>query len=460
MTSNPNSDRLAPHSLEAEEAVLGARLLNNDVREDLNFLNKDSFYVLRHSWIWEAMERIAARSEVIDNLSLMEELRNQGRLDEVGGNAYISHLINNTPTSLHAGVYGHIVRRAAKRRRWLNTASKMANHSTDPELDEEDMDAAIYSDIAEAEDADLGHATGAWMEGVMSNVYDDVEARRLGHKPKGIPSGYLDLDDILHGWHKKRLYIIAGRAKMGKTAFMQNIAINAAIEGVKVAIFSLEMTKEELGGRAVAIHGGVSSEDLEAGTLDDVTWGEFVQAAGRVAQLPIYVDDKRGWTVDAFAKECSRLKRRMGIQLIVVDYLQLLRGGKRFENRQQEVSYISRQLKTMAGDLDLPVIALSQLSRALEARSNKRPILSDLRESGSIEQDADAILFIYRDEVYNDDTEFPNRADIDVAGNRHGRPGIASLHFNKALTKFSNLKYESLDTRDYSPARYDDDYAP
>jgi replicative DNA helicase len=451
MTTNP-SERLAPHSVEAEEAVLGAILLNPDVMLELStFLDQESFYILRHSWIWQAMERIIERNETIDNLSLMEELRNQGHLDEVGGGAYISHLINNTPTSLHAEVYGHIVERAAVRRRLLNAASQIANYSTSPELDIDDVvnnsEAAIFAATEKQMRKSLIPIHYA-----VGDFYDRIEYL-YQHKDErlGVPTGFTDLDDILGGMQKSDLIILAARPGMGKTSFKLNVALNAARKGARVAVFSLEMGNDQLVQRLISSETGINSHSLRIGKLDEHEWGLFVQASGNLANLPIFLDDTPSLTPIQLRTKCRRLHREYGLDLIVLDYLQLMSSGKSGlgENRVQEISYISRHLKELARELKVPLLAGAQLSRAVEQRGDKHPLLSDLRESGSIEQDADIVMFIYRDDMYNEASERPNQADIIIAKHRNGPTGTISLHFNKSLTKFSNLKYESLDVTGY-----------
>lgn len=444
MTSDP-SERLAPHSREAEEAVLGAILLNNDAMIDLRFLNAESFYILRHSWIWQAMEKIQQRGEVIDNLTLMEELRHAKRLDDVGNSSYISHLINNTPTSLYAEVYGRIVERAAIRRKLLNAASLVANYSTSGEMDIEEVltlsEKAVLSVTATER-----RQRGAWAFDVVSDVYDLVIAQMDNNEPVGgIPSGFKVIDDLTNGWQSSDLIVIAARPAMGKSALALNMAVNAAKRGVPVAFFSLEMGREQLIQRLIASETGINVSAIRTGRLEPEQLPLFMKATDTISRLPLFIDDDPTWNVVSLKAECRRLVASEGVGLIVVDYLQLLdgkKGGSNPENRVQEISFITRHLKVIAKELKVPLIALSQLSRDVERRADKRPVLSDLRESGSIEQDADVVAFIYRDDYYNDQSDAPNQAEIIFAKHRNGPTDTVKLHFNRTLTQFSDSRRE------------------
>lgn len=441
---------LAPHSVEAEEAVLGAILLYPDVMLELStFLSPDSFFILRNSWVWEAMHRLQERNDVIDYLTLTEELRNQERLDEIGGSAYITYLINNTPTHLHADAYGRVVERAAIRRRLLGVAGEIAQFATSADADVDEVinrsEAALFAATERNMRRDV-----TLMRDAVSDYFDQIEFLYENQDERlGVPSGFTDLDGLLGGLQKSDLLILAARPGMGKTSFKLNVAINSARLGARVAIFSLEMGNDQIVQRFVSSETGINTQDLRAGRLDDEDWGLFVEASGKLSKLPIFLDDTPALTPIQLRTKCRRIHREYGLDLVIVDYLQLMSSGRgNNENRVQEISYISRHLKELARELKVPLLAGAQLSRAVEQRADKRPVLSDLRESGSIEQDADIVMFIYRDDVYNENSERPNIADIIVAKHRNGPTDTISLHFNRPLTKFGNLKHEHIDVSD------------
>lgn len=451
--TNESVPQLAPHSAEAEEAVLGAVLLNPDVMLELSsFLDTDSFFILRNAWVWEAMERIIERNEVIDNLTVIDELRNQERLEEIGGGAYITYLINNTPTSLHAEVYGRIVERAALRRQILAAATEIAQYATTADADIDEVINRSEAALFEATDRNSKKSV-ILIRDAVSEYFDRIEYLYENRDEQlGVPTGFADLDLKLGGMQKSDLLILAARPGMGKTSFKLNVALNAARLGARVAVFSLEMGNEQLVQRFISSDTGINTQDLRLGRLEDKDWGLFVEAAGKIANLPIFLDDTPGITPVQLRTKCRRIYREYGLDLVIIDYLQLMSGGRSGggdTNRVQEISYISRQLKELARELKVPVLAGAQLSRAVEQRADKKPVLSDLRESGSIEQDADIVMFIYRDEIYNENTDRPNQADIIIAKHRNGPTGMISLHFNKFLTKFSNLKFESVDLSEF-----------
>lgn len=446
------NDRLAPHNQEAEEAVLGAVLLDNAILAELTDIKADAFYILRHAWLWQAMQALHERGEGIDNLSLSSEMATRGQLEDIGGNAFITHLINACPSALYAvDTYAPILKRKSLRRQLLSVASRIANDATSPELDEEEMlhnSEKLIFEIAANQRPDKGEWIGAIAAKVMDGVIERLENPDL---PGGVPTGFSEIDEITNGLQDTDLLILAARPGMGKSSLAMNIAVNAAKQGIPVAFFSLEMSKEQLVQRIIAAETGINSAAIKSGRLNEQQTHLFLAALDRVSRLPIFIDDDPSWNIISLKSECRRLVASEGVGLIVVDYLQLLegkRGGSNPENRVQEVSFISRHLKIIAKELKVPVLALSQLSRALEARADKRPMLSDLRESGSIEQDADIVMFIYRDDMYNENSERPNQADILFAKHRNGSTGVATLHFNKALTLFSNLKHEIIHTNE------------
>ncbi len=441
-------ERLAPHSVAGEEAVLGSILINPDsMLEIAAFLRGDDFFLLKHSYVWEALLAISERGEAIDYLTVIEELRARNLLENIGGAAFITRLINNTPTSMHVETYAHLVETASIRRRLLAAAGDIAQ-------------------IAQAENADINevmdHAESVIfgvternlrrelipMRVAISDYYRRIE-QQYEHRgePVGIPTGFTDLDKLLGGFQRSDLIIVAARPGVGKTSLMLSMALNAARLGnnASVAIFSLEMSSEQLVQRLVSAETGINSQKLRTGELDEREWNLFTQAVGNLGNLRLYLDDTPAITPNQMRAKCRRLYREHGLDLIIVDYLQLMESGqgKKNDNRVQEISYISRTLKELAREMNVPLVSAAQLSRQVEQRADKRPQLSDLRESGSIEQDADIVIFIYRDDLYNENSERPNQADLLISKHRSGPTGVVELYFNKNITQFSNLKRES-----------------
>jgi replicative DNA helicase len=581
---------MAPHSVEAEEAVLGAVLINPEALFDVAaFLQPDDFFIVRNAWVFEAIMRLHSRNDPIDYVTIIEELRYQERLEEIGGAAYITYLINHTPPSIYAEAYGRIVERAAVRRRMLAAASEIAQLAHEESADVNEVidraEAAMFAVTERRLRKDL-----IPLDVAISDYFDKIE--NLYEHPGeqlGVPSGFKDLDELLGGFQKSDLIIVAGRPGMGKTSWLLTAALNAARAKARVAYFSLEMSNEQMVQRLISSETGISTHKLRLGSLDEREWSLFVQATGNMSDLRIFLDDTPALSPLQMRTKCRRLYSEYGLDLVMVDYLQLMIGGAGgSENRVQEISFISRNLKQIARELNVPVLAAAQLSRAVEQRQDKRPQLSDLRESGclagdtliylpdtsqyvpirdlvgqtnfrvkslnpdscqietstvsrafctgikpvyklttefgrtiratanhqfytldgwkrldqitfndgialprtaahldietvfwdnivsiepdgdcdvydltvpgpsnfvandiiahnSIEQDADIVLFLYRDEVYNEDTERPNQADVIVAKHRNGPTGTIALYFRKELTQFANLQKTDLD---------------
>ncbi|MEB2286693.1 MAG: replicative DNA helicase [Anaerolineae bacterium] len=444
-------EQMAPHSLEAEEAVLGSILINPDALYDVApFLQSEDFFIVRNGWVWEAITRVHERREQIDYLTVVEELRQQNRLEEIGGAAYITYLINHTPSSIYAETYGHIVERAALRRRMLTAAGTIARLAQ-----QEDSD---ITDLIDQSEATLFAVTERRLRQelvpiriAVAEYYDRIEQLYSQQVESiGVPTGFTDLDDLLGGLQKSDLVIVAGRPGMGKTSWLLSAAHNAAVAGARVAIFSMEMSNEQIVQRFVSTETGINTHKLRLGQLKDREWAIFVEAVGRLGKLSVFLDDTPALTPLQMRAKCRRLYSEHGLDLILVDYLQLMNAGVGFsDNRVQEISFISRNLKHIAREMNVPVVAAAQLSRAVEQRQDKHPQLSDLRESGSIEQDADVVMFIYRDEVYNENTERPNQADIIVAKHRNGPTGSVALYFRKELTQFANLSKTGVDLASY-----------
>ncbi|PJF43583.1 MAG: replicative DNA helicase [Phototrophicales bacterium] len=449
------TEYLPPHSVEAEQALLGAILINPDtISEVISFLDADDFYIWRNGRIYEAMCRLHERRDAIDVLTVANELNALNALDDVGGSTYLTYLVGQTPSSIYAVSYGHIVERAAIRRRMLEAASEIAKLANAQEMNVEEIvehaEATLFAVTDRNTKKDM-----VPMRRAVSDYYNRIEYLYENRdEPIGVPTGFTDLDKLLGGMQRSDLLILAARPGMGKTSLILNVAVNAArIGGARVAIFSLEMSNEQLVQRLVAAETGIGTQQLRLGQLDQYEWERFVQATESLSKLPLFLDDTPAITPLHMRGKCRRLYREHGLDLVIVDYLQLMTlGGNtsgRSENRVQEVSAISRNLKELARELNVPVLAASQLSRAVESRGDKRPVLSDLRESGSIEQDADVVMFIYRDEVYNEDTDRPNQADVIIAKHRNGPIGTVSLYFRKELTQFANLRHTDIDLSGY-----------
>lgn len=609
MTNNQprilTNDLSAPYSEEAEEAVIGAVLINpNAYLTVASFLKHDDFYLLRHQYVWQALQHLSDRDEAIDFLTLTEELRGMNWLNEIGGSTYIIHLINNTPTSIHAEFYGRIVERTAIRRRLLVAADEIKALAVNETLEIESVVTESERRLFNVTDRQLRREFIPLRDAV-SDYFDQIE--HMMQNPQitlGVPSGFKDLDELLGGFQKSDLLIFAGRPGMGKcvrgdtlihtaagllpiealkpkgvagiqddeggvyyplnievmtpfglkrtshfydsglkstlkvttqsgltlsgtyihpimvvnggetiwktlemlqvgdtvavmpelvtawhtplfeqdvivsiensglqhcydltvpdghafvangivshnTSFMLSTAVNSARLGARVAIFTMEMGADQLVQRMISMETGINSHQLRLGRLSQQEYGRFVEAAGRISRFQIFIDDTPALNPLQMRTKCRRLQHEHGLDLIMVDYLQLMNAGGTYENnRVQEISFISRALKELARELNVPIFSAAQLSRAVEQRQDKRPLLSDLRESGAIEQDSDIVMFLYRDIVYNEATEFPNQADVIVAKHRNGATGTVSLYFDNTLTKFMDGAVRRVDLGD------------
>jgi replicative DNA helicase len=437
----PSDVQTQPHNRQAEEAVLGAVLITPDSYYDVaQFLQPDDFYIVRNRWIWETFTRLHETRTPIDFLTVCEDLESQNRLAESGGPAYIMSLINQTPTSLHAEAYGHIVEQNSIRRKMLGAANDLAklaydqHSSVDTILDEAEKSIFGISEKRVRKDVQP-------ISQVLSEVYDRVDM--LSHRSDeiyGVPTGLIDLDKLLGGLQNSDLLIIAGRPGMGKTGFMLSVAKNAAQRYKKhVAYFSLEMSNEQLVQRLIAQETGIDTQRLRTGKLNEDEWPKFIHAIEVLGDTQIYLDDTPAITPLQLRTKCRRLHMEYGLDLVVIDYLQLMSSDMHTDNRVQEVSFISRNLKVLARELNVPVLTAAQLSRAVEQRTDKRPVLSDLRESGSIEQDADIVMFIHRADALEKDSPRQNIAEIIVAKHRNGptHPGIEMVFLGN-LARFDN----------------------
>ncbi|MFW6116127.1 MAG: replicative DNA helicase [bacterium] len=431
-------DKLVPHNVEAEEAVLGSLLIDPEALYRVSpFLKPDDFYLQKNGWIYEAILALHERREPVDFVTLCDELERQERLEEIGGAAYVTHLINAVPSAIHVEAYGHIVEHSAIRRRLISAASRIAQlaYQEDEDINQavDRAEQALFSVSQRRITRDLTP-----VQEVIRRYYDRIEYL-YDHRdePLGVPTGFVDLDRLLGGLQRSDLILIAARPSVGKTSLGISIARHAANLGQHVAIFSLEMSSEQVVQRMVSAETGIDAQRLRLGELREEEWPLFVQATGRLSDLPLFIDDTPSISVLQMRTKARRLHAEHGIDLMLVDYLQLMTtDDRRNESRVQEVSYISRSLKGLARELDIPLVAISQLSRAVEQRSDKHPILADLRASGSLEQDADVVMFIYRDELYNPETEEQNIADIIIAKHRNGPTGSVQLFFRDRLAQF------------------------
>lgn len=423
-------EQLAPHSTEAEEAVLGSLLINPDCLDDTSFLSARDFFLVRHGWIWDAIQAVASRSDAIDSLTVIAELRTRGQLDEIGGSAYITHLINSTPTFLNCETYARMVERAAIRRRLLAAATNMAKLALEENAELDDIltqSDAIYYGAVER------HGAGEMVSAheLASRAFDRTEYLYNNRgKVLGLPSGLDPLDEYLGGYQRSRLYLLAARPGVGKTAFMLNNSVRhiCGMLDRKAVVFSLEMNADQVYDRLVAVESGIDSNKIRNGTLDEREWASYAEYSGNIARWPLWIKDDPNITIARMRAMLRKHQRTHGLDLVVVDYLQLMSADRK-ENRVQEISFISRNLKILARELDVPVLAACQMNRAIESRSDHKPQLSDLRESGSLEMDADVVVFIYQ-------TGSPENVKFFVAKNRDGNVGEFPASFRRETTHF------------------------
>ncbi|WP_336101424.1 replicative DNA helicase [Paenibacillus phytohabitans] len=435
-----------PHNPDAEAAVLGAVLIDKegDALEAMLELPIDAFYNPEHRFIFEAMEKITEEGQPIDLITLTSKIQDNGQLENIGGVSYLSKIAHSVPTAANVDYYIGILKEKHLLRELIRTGieqAMMASESEDPAqvLASAQVNAARLSDQAapKQEFKRIGEVAIA--------VYENMEHRatnKAENGVSGIPSGFVDLDLLTAGFQKSDLIIVAARPSVGKTAFALNVAQNVAVRSKEtVAIFSLEMSAPQLVQRMICAEANLDANHMRTADFAEDDWRKGAEAIGILGNSNIFIDDSPTLTVHEIRNKCRRLKKQEGLGLIVIDYLQLISGaGKRNENRQQEVSEISRILKQIARELDVPVLALSQLSRGVEQRQDKRPMLSDLRESGSIEQDADIVAFLYRDDYYDKETEKKNIIEIIIAKQRNGPLGTAELVFLKQFNKFANYE--------------------
>ena len=433
--------KIPPHDEDAEEAVIGSMLTDKDaVIAAIEVLKPEDFYRDDNKTIFEAESSIYAKGEPIDFITVKEELVSMGKFDAVGGNEYLATLTDKVPTTANIEKYVKIVEDKSLLRTLIKTANELIDlgYSQNEEI-ESLMDSAEKKifDIMQRK-SQKGYSS---IKDILVDSFTQLqELYNNKQHITGVPSGFIDLDNKTAGFHKSELILIAARPAMGKTAFALNIATNAAVQAnIPVVVFSLEMSKEQCANRILCSQAMVDSQKVSKGDISDEEWEKLAVASGELSESSgIFIDDTAGITVAEIRAKCRKLKIEKNIGLVVIDYLQLIQGSGKSSSREQEIAEISRSLKILAKEIDVPVIALSQLSRAPEARTDHRPMLQDLRESGSIEQDADIVMFIYRDDYYNPQAEQTNIAEIIIAKNRSGPVGTTELLWMPSFTKFVN----------------------
>jgi len=449
-SSGGGRGRVPPNDLEAERAVLGGILLENAaLNVVLEILESDDFYSEGHTKIFDAICGLSRRGEPVDNVTLRAELVGHGHLQQVGGDEYLLSLTETIPTIANIEAHARIVKEKATVRRLITACHEIAarGYADYGEIEEflDSSEHAIFDVAKQRIRSPYEHIK----EVVLRTFQEIHEAAKRREHITGLPSGFDRLDRMTAGMHPGDLIIVAGRPGMGKTSFAVNLGVNAcAAREVPVGIFSLEMPKEQLAKRLLCSEARVDGSRMRTGSLNREDWPKLASAAGFLSELPFFIDDTPGLTLMELRAKCRRLRAEAGLGLVIIDYLQLMRSGMRNDSREQEISEISRSLKGLAKELGIPVIALSQLNRGVESRGvkDKRPQLSDLRESGAIEQDADTILFIYRDEVYNKETLDRGVAEIIIGKQRAGPTGTVRCRFFNEYTRFDNLaedEYES-----------------
>lgn len=434
--------RIPPQNIEAEQSVLGSMLLEKEAISTITeILKSEDFYREDHREIFDAVLDLFESAEPVDLITVSERLKTRGTLGNIGGLDYLAHIASAVPTTSNARHYAKIVEEKSILRNLIKTSSDIVNMGF-----EASEEVSYVIDRAEKGIFDILQKRNlqgfAHIKDVLVDTFSKLEElyNNKGHIT-GIPTGFADLDFKTAGLQNSDLILIAARPAMGKTAFALNLAQYAAVHArIPVAIFNLEMSKEQLVNRMLCNEAMVDSQKMRTGKLEDDDWQKIAKALGPLSEAPIYIDDTAGTNIMEIRAKCRRLKLEKNVGLIVIDYLQLMQGRGKNENRQQEISEISRSLKILAKEINVPVVCLSQLSRGPESRSDHRPMLSDLRESGAIEQDADIVMFLYRDDYYNPDTEKKNIAEVILAKHRNGSTGTVELVWLGQYTKFANLE--------------------
>lgn len=436
--------KIPPHSVESEQSILGSILLDKHAMVTVSEIIKpEDFYKEAHKIIYDAMMSLSNKGEPIDLITLTEALKKDDSLDIVGGISYLTSLSTIVPTTSNVKYYADIVKEKSVFRKLIKASNDILNlgYNNATKIEEilEQAEKKIF-DISQEKASDDFKGINE----VLMSAYDSLEDLYNNKGGvTGITTGFTDLDKKINGLQRTDLILIAARPAMGKTAFSLNLVQNSALQaGISAAVFSLEMSKEQLVQRMLSAQSTVELKKLKTGNIDENDWPRIIDSMAVLSNSKIYIDDTPGITIPEMRSKCRKLKMEKGLDLILIDYLQLMEGDGKNESRQQEISKISRSLKMIAKELNCPVVALSQLSRAPEQRSDHRPMLSDLRESGAIEQDADIVMFLYRDEYYNPDSDRKNIGEVIIAKNRHGETGTAELVWLGEIQKFANKARE------------------
>ena len=444
-SSGPREDygRTMPHDNQAEQSVLGGMMLSKDAIADVvEVLRGVDFYKPAHENIYDAVVSLYGRGEPADAITVGDELTKNGEIERIGGIAYLHSLIASVPTAANAGFYAEIVRERAVLRRLVEAGTKIVQlgYAHDGEVDDivNEAQGEIYQ-VAERRTAE----DYVPLKDVMEATVDEIEAAGSRSGMQGVPTGFVELDELTHGFQGGQMIVIAARPAMGKSTLALDVARSASIKhGMTSVIFSLEMSRNEIAMRLLSAEGTLNMQDLRAGTLQDDQWAKIAQIMGKMNEAPLFIDDSQNMSLMEIRAKCRRLKQKHDLNLVILDYLQLMSSGKKVESRQQEVSEFSRALKLLAKELDVPVVALSQLNRGSEQRQDKKPQVSDLRESGSIEQDADMVILLHREDVYDKESPRAGEADVIVAKHRNGPTKTIVVAFQGHYSRFANMALE------------------
>jgi replicative DNA helicase len=445
-SASPAYERVPPHNVEAEESVLGSMLLSKDaIAEVLELLREDDFYRPAHRTVFRSVLELYGHGDAVDAVTVQEELRRNGSLADIGGAPFLHTLVASVPTAANATYYARIVKEAGVLRRLIDVGTQIVQLGFETPQDTEravDLAESLVYQVAQGRVTEDYHS----LRDVLTGTLEAIERLHEEHREiTGVPTGFADLDRLTSGLQAANLIIVAARPAVGKSTLGLDIARHAAVKaGVPTVVFSLEMSRTELVQRLMCAECTVDMQRLRTGRMEESDWTRLTRSLGKLADAPLFIDDSPGTTMMEIRAKCRRLKQRHGLGLVVVDYLQLMQPSKRFENRQQEVSEISRSLKLLAKELEVPVIAISQLSRQTEARSDRRPMLSDLRESGALEQDSDVVLFIYRDELYDPESARKGEADFILAKHRNGPTDTVTVTFQGQYSRFAPMAARSL----------------
>lgn len=435
--------RIMPNSLEAEQSVIGSMIMDRDaIVTATEMLHKDDFYHKQYGILFEAMSELFTANLPVDLVTLQNRLKEKDVPSEISSLEFVRDLLNAVPTSANIKYYATIVSENAVKRRLIRTLEDIENECYAGKESLESVLSKTETDVFKILNSRSGGDFVPIRQVVMNALEKIEKASKQSGTVTGIPTGFIDLDYRTAGLQPSDLILVAARPSMGKTAFVLNIAQYVAFHEAKsVAIFSLEMSKEQLVNRLFSLESRVDAQALRTGNLSDADWEQLVEGAGIIGNSRLIIDDTPGISINELRSKCRKYKLEQGLDIIIIDYLQLMTGSGRTESRQQEISEISRSLKALARELSVPVVALSQLSRAVEQRPDHRPMMSDLRESGAIEQDADVVMFIYRDDYYNKDTDLKGISEIIIAKQRNGPIGTVNLAWLPQYTKFANLDH-------------------